>query len=75
MKKDFIKEIREINKVFRSGYKGAAYGVFINGIHFFFDRTKLDFDDDMKELFIYDRSKTIVACIPYEEIKICCSIR
>lgn len=74
-KKYLIKEIREINKVFRSGCNGVAYGVFINGIFFFFDRIKLNFDDDMKELFIYDRSKRIVASIPYAEVKICCSIR
>ena len=74
-KKVFIKEIRELNKVFRQGYGGKSCGVFINGIYFFFDRTKLKFDDDMEELFIYDRSKIIVACIPYAEVKICCSIR
>ncbi len=74
-KKYFIKKIRELNKVFRTGYHGASYGVFINGIFFFFDRIKLEFDDDMKELFIYDRSKRIVASIPYAEVKICCSIR
>lgn len=75
MKKDFIGEIKEYNKVFRRGYDDVAHGVFINGIFFFFDRIKLNFDDDMKELFIYDRNKRIVASIPYEEVKICCSIR
>lgn len=74
-KKYFIKKIREFNKVFRAGHHGASCGVFINGIFFFFDRIKLNFDDDMKELFIYDRSKRIAASIPYEEVKICCSIR
>jgi hypothetical protein len=74
-KKDFIKKIREFNEVFRRSNEGAAYGAYINGIFFFFDRTKLKFDDDMEELFIYDRSKRIVACIPYAEVKICCSIR
>lgn len=74
-KKYFIKEIRELNKVFRRGYTGKSCGVFINGVFFFFDRIKLNFDDDMKELFIYDRSKRIVASVPYEEVKICSSIR
>lgn len=74
-KKKFIEEIREFNKVFRRGYPGKSCGVFINGIFFFFDSTKLKFDDHMRELFIYDRHKTIVASISYEEVKICTSIR
>lgn len=74
-KKQFIKEIRELNKVFRTDCGGKSCGVFINGIFFFFDRTKIKFDDDMEELFIYDRNKKIVACLSYEEVKICCSIR
>jgi hypothetical protein len=74
-RKYFIGEIKEYNKVFRRGYDGVSYGVFINGIFFFLDRIKLNFDDDMEELFIYDRSKRIVASIPYEEVKLCSSIR
>lgn len=70
-KKDFIKKIRDYNKWVRTP-EGKVNGIFINGIFFFFDSVKLDFDDEMNELFIYDRSrKKIMASINYQAVRIC----
>lgn len=68
---DFIKKIRECNKAFRGHREGKCPGIFINGIFFFYDSVKLCFDDDLGELFIYDRSKNnIIANVFYSGVKI-----
>lgn len=62
-KKDFIKEIRKVNKTYG--------GVFINNIYFCYEHIRLRFDDDNDELFIYDRNRNkIMACVSYKDLRI-----
>lgn len=71
-RKDFIKKIRDYNKWVRTPDRRKVNGIFINGFFFFYDSVKLDFDDEMHELFIYDRSrKKIMASINYQAVIIC----
>lgn len=70
-KKDIIKEIRNCNKCIRTPDKKTANGVFINKIFFLFNSVKLDFDDELNELFIYDRNREkIIASVDYQDVKI-----
>lgn len=71
-KKEFIEKIRKCNKSFRVAInEKKCGGVFINGIYFFYDSVKLCFDDDLHQLFIYDRNKgKIMASIFYQLIQI-----
>lgn len=71
-KKEFIEKIRKCNKSFRATLnEKKCRGVFINGIYFFYDSVKLCFDDDLHQLFIYDRNgRKIMASIFYQMIQI-----
>ena len=71
-KKEFIEKIKKCNKSFRVTLnEKKCEGVFINGIYFFYDSVKLCFDDDLQELFIYDRNRRkIMAGIFYQMIQI-----
>lgn len=71
-KKDFIEKIRKTNKSFRmTANEKKCESVFINGVCFFYDSVKLCFDDDIQELFIYDRNRRkIMASIFYQMIQI-----
>lgn len=70
-KKDFIKEIRKINKTYRKVIGGKCEGFFINSIYFCYEHIRLRFDDDNDELFIYDRNRNeIMACVGYKDLRI-----
>lgn len=70
-KKDFIKEIRKINKTYREVIGGKCGGIFINSIYFCYEHIRLRFDDDNDELFIYDRNRNkIMACASYKDLRI-----
>lgn len=70
-KKDFIKEIRKINKTYREVIGGKCRGFFINSIYFCYEHIRLRFDDDNDELFIYDRNRNkIMACVSYKDLRI-----
>lgn len=70
-KKDFIKEIRELNRSYRAYTKHRCEGIYINNIYFCFDHIKLCFDDDFHVLFIYDRNrKKIMASVHYQDVRI-----
>lgn len=70
-KKDFIKEIRKINKTYREVIGGKCEGFFINSIYFCYEYIRLCFDDDNDELFIYDRNRNkIMACVSYKDLRI-----
>lgn len=71
-KKEFIEKIRKCNKNFRTTLnEKKCGGVFINGIYFFYDSVKLCFDDNSRQLYIYDRNKRkIMASIFYQMIRI-----
>lgn len=70
-KKDFIKEIRELNKAYRVVNGGKCEGVYINNIYFCYEHIRLCFDDEYGQLFIFVRNKNkIMASIFYEMIQI-----
>lgn len=70
-KKDFIKEIRKLNKKYRKVIGGKCEGFFINSIYFCYEHIRLRFDDDNDELFIYDRNRNkIMACVSYKDLRI-----
>lgn len=70
-KKDFIKEIRELNKTYREVIGDKCEGIFINSIYFCYENIRLRFDDDNDELFIYDRNRNkIMACVSYKDLRI-----
>lgn len=70
-KKDFIKEIRKLNKTYRGVIGGKCEGFFINRIYFCYEHIRLRFDDDNDELFIYDRNRNrIMACVSYKDLRI-----
>lgn len=70
-KKDFIKEIRELNKAYRRVIGGKCDGVYINSIYFCYERIRLRFDDDNYELFIFARNlNKIMACVSYNDLRI-----
>ena len=70
-KKDFIKEIRKLNKTYRKVIGGKCEGFFINSIYLCYDHIRLRFDDDNEELFIYDRNRNkIMACVSYKDLRI-----
>lgn len=70
-KKDFIKEIRKRNKIYREVIGCECEGVFINSIYFCYEHIRLRFDDDNDELFIYDRNRNkIMACVSYKDLRI-----
>lgn len=70
-KKDFIKEIRKLNKTHREVFDGKCEGFLINSIYFCYEHIRLRFDDDNDELFIYDRNrKKIMACVSYKDLRI-----
>ena len=70
-KKDFIKEIRKLNKTYRKVIGGKCEGFFINSIYFCYEHIRLRFDDDNEELFIYDRNRNkIMACVSYKDLRI-----
>lgn len=70
-KKDFIKEIRKLNKTYREVIGGKCGGFFINSIYFCYEHIRLRFDDDNDELFIYDRNRNkIMACVSYKDLRI-----
>lgn len=71
-KKEFIEKIKKGNKRFRVTLnEKQCRGVYINGVYFFYDSVKLCFDDDLHQLFIFDRNKRkIIASIFYNMIQI-----
>ena len=70
-KKDIIKEIRHYNKWIRTQDKKTVNGVIINKIFFLYNSVKLDFDDELNELYIYDRNREkIIASVDYQDVKI-----
>lgn len=70
-KKDFIKEIRKRNKIYREAMGCKCTGFFINSIYFCYEHIRLRFDDDNDELFIYDRNRNkIMACVSYKDLRI-----
>lgn len=70
-KKDFIKEIRELNKTYRGVTGGKCGGIFINSIYFCYENIRLRFDDDIDELFIFVRNRNkIMACVNYKDLRI-----
>lgn len=70
-KKDFIKEIRKVNKTYREVTGDECGGIFINNIYFFYDNIRLRFDDDIEELFIFVRKRDkIMACVSYKDLRI-----
>lgn len=70
-KKDFIKEIRELNKVYRMVNGGKCEGVYINNIYFCYENIRLCFDDEYGQLFIFVRNQNkIMAGIFYQMIQI-----
>ena len=70
-KKDFIKEIRELNKTYRRVTGDKCEGIFINSIYFFYENIRLCFDDDIDELFIFVRNQNkIMAGVSYNDLRI-----
>lgn len=70
-KKDFIKEIRELNKAYRTVNGGKCEGVYINNIYFCYEHIRLCFDDEYEQLFIFVRNQNkIMASIFYQMIQI-----
>ena len=70
-KKDFIKEIRKLNKTYREVNGGKCEGIFINSIYFSYENIRLRFDDDFDELFIFVRNRNkIMACVGYKDLRI-----
>ena len=70
-KKDFIKEIRKLNKTYREVIGDKCEGIFINNIYFFYENIRLCFDDDIDELFIFVRNRNkIMACVSYKDLRI-----
>lgn len=70
-KKDFIKEIRELNKAYRKVNGGKCEGVYINNIYFCYEHIRLCFDDEYEQLFIFVRNQNkIMAAIFYQMIQI-----
>lgn len=70
-KKDFIKEIRKLNKTHREVIGDKCGGIFINNIYFSYENIRLRFDDDINELFISVRNRNkIIACVSYEDLRI-----
>lgn len=70
-KKDFIKEIRELNKAYRTVNGGKCEGIYINNIYFCYEHIRLCFDDEYEQLFIFVRNQNkIMASIFYQMIQI-----
>lgn len=70
-KKDFIKEIRKLNKTCREVIGDKCEGIFINNIYFSYENIRLCFDDDIDELFIFVRNRNeIMACVSYKDLRI-----
>ena len=69
IKKDFIKEIRELNKTYRRVTGDKCDGTYINSIYFCYERIRLRFDDDDCELYIFARNQNkIIACVSYTDL-------
>lgn len=68
-KKDFIKEIRELNKTYRRVIGNKCEGIYINSIYFRYEHIRLCFDDDDGELYIFARNKNkIIAGVSYTDL-------
>lgn len=68
-KKDFIKKIREHNKIYRQVIGNKCEGIYINSIYFRYEHIRLRFDDDDGLLYIFVRNQNkIIAGVSYIDL-------